>query len=158
MSETKRLVCDGCGQMADEEHIARRLRRLEETTKYRPIHLQTLLLGLAAPEAEEEFLYAESGGFAGEAAEALRRAEIAWEGKEREAVLGEFQKKGWMLAHVLECPVKDGAGKLADGQMGLVAARVRRSLKPKRVVVFGEGAKGVVEGLKGRGIEAEGLS
>ena len=31
------LRCDGCGQAASPEHMARRLRRLEWTTRYRPV-------------------------------------------------------------------------------------------------------------------------
>src|ERR1700740_33549 len=39
------LRCDGCGQKASEEHLTRGLRRLEWATRYRPVHIHTLLLG-----------------------------------------------------------------------------------------------------------------
>src|SRR3984893_2546309 len=52
------LRCDGCGQPASPEHIARRLQRLEWMTRFRPIHLHTLLLGAFSPLVPAEFLYA----------------------------------------------------------------------------------------------------
>jgi len=50
------LVCDGCGQSADAEHIARRLKRLENMTRYRPIHIQALLMGAASPAEDGDHL------------------------------------------------------------------------------------------------------
>src|SRR5215467_8497277 len=66
------LCCDGCGQMGSPEHIARRLRRLEWATRYRPVHIQTLLLAGIAPGEDAEFLYAPGGEFHGEAELLLR--------------------------------------------------------------------------------------
>jgi len=43
------LPCDGCGQPASAEHIARRLQRLEWATRFRPIHIQALLLAAFRP-------------------------------------------------------------------------------------------------------------
>ena len=65
------LPCDGCGQLASAEHLARRLQRLEWATRFRPIHVQALLLSLAAPENDAEFLYNPEGPFAGQAAQIL---------------------------------------------------------------------------------------
>src|SRR5437899_12101620 len=49
MTNSIALPCDGCGQAATAEHIARRLQRLEWTTRYRPVHIHTLLLGAYSP-------------------------------------------------------------------------------------------------------------
>src|SRR5260370_31869535 len=61
MMSSNALVCDGCGQAATAEHIARRLQRLEWTTRYRPVHISTLLLGAFSPLRDEDFLYAGGG-------------------------------------------------------------------------------------------------
>jgi hypothetical protein len=138
---TNLLPCDGCGQPASPEHIARRLQRLEWTTRYRPVHIGTLLLGAVSPQADADFLYA--GTFEGEAVRLLHVAGIDAAGKTSEAVLAEFQRGGFLLTHVLECPIEylPGNGIRDVGllqRVAPVAARIRRSLKPKRVVLISE--------------------
>ena len=141
MTEIALLQCDGCGQFVGSSHLARRLVRLEQATRYRPVHIQALILGTVSPVKDEEYLYSEKGEFAGEAAAILKAAGIGYEGKARGEVLAEFQKKGLMLAYVLECPVEAEAGgksreELVGKHLGATLARIRRSLKPKRVVVL----------------------
>jgi len=65
------LACDGCGQSASPEHLARQLQRLEWAARYRPVHIQALLLGGVAPEANAAFLYSPEGNYQGEAANRL---------------------------------------------------------------------------------------
>jgi hypothetical protein len=141
--------------MAGAEHIARRLARLERTTRFRPVHVQVLMLGGVAPGRDEEFLYAESGAFAGEAAAVLEKLGIAWEGKEREAVLSEVQKRGVLLAHVVECAAENGARaeELIGRQIGGAMARVRRSLKPKKLTIISNDLDGFLEQIQGAGCE-----
>jgi hypothetical protein len=140
MSNTSLLRCDGCGQPASAEHIARRLRRLEWSTRYRPVHIGTLLLGAIAPNDDAEFLYAEGGEFAGEASRVLDAVGISRAGKEAEATLAEFQRSGVFLTHVLECPLEHAAAESAavqgflDEQLPSVMGRIRRSLRPKKLV------------------------
>jgi hypothetical protein len=132
------LRCDGCGQLASPEHIARRLQRLEWTTRYRPVHIGTLLLGAVAPQSDSEFIYSPEGVWDGEAKTLLAAAGITTAGKSTEAVLAEFQRGGLFLTHVLECPLEDGRD---DDLQHLIASRlpglltrIRRSIKPKRLV------------------------
>src|SRR3981081_2519458 len=99
------LRCDGCGQTASGEHIARRLQRLEWATRYRPVHINTLLLGAFSPQDEKDFLYAPGGGFQGEAAHVLDALGISTTGKAADVVQAEFQRSGFFLTHVLECPL-----------------------------------------------------
>src|SRR6266571_3195402 len=80
MTNSIALPCDGCGQAATAEHIARRLQRLEWTTRYRPVHIHTLLLGAYSPLRDEEFLYASDGEFGGEAAQILDAVGISTAG------------------------------------------------------------------------------
>lgn len=156
MTSASALVCDGCGQNASAEHIARRLRRLEWTTRYRPVHISTLLLGAFSPLRDEDFLYAsgEYGEeFHGEAAQILVAVGISTAGKTRDAVHAEFQRAGFFLTHVLECPLEDdpaqrkAAAALLARRLKPVATRIRRSLKPKRVMAITEELAPVVESI-----------
>jgi len=136
------LACDGCGQSASPEHIARRLLRLEWTTRYRPVHIGALLLGSVSPLAEEDFLY--RGKFQGEAGRLLEAVGISTPGKSPETVLSEFQRGGFFLTHVLECPLETSEAappsyqSLLAERVSHVLKRIRRSLKPKRVVLISD--------------------
>src|SRR5258708_38020369 len=131
------LRCDGCGQAASPEHIARGLRRLEWTTRFRPVHIGTLLLGATAPQNDNEFIYSPAGAWYGEAKMLLDAAGLTLEGKSAEATLAEFQRRGFLLTHVLECPLEGGKGgriaELIANRLPAVLTRIRRSLKPKRL-------------------------
>jgi len=140
MVKTLELKCDGCGQKASAEHTARRLERLEWATRYRPLHIHTLLLGAFAPREEKDFLYSPKGEFQGEAARVLEALGLSYVEKAPEAVQAEVQRAGLFLAHVLECPPEAEAGGAAEAasllaeRLPTVAARIRRSLKPRRVM------------------------
>lgn len=111
-------------------------------TRYRPIHIATLLLGAYSPGAEDEYLY--SGKFAGEAGGVLEACGISAAGKAPEVILSEFQRAGFFLAHLNECPLEESCASPGDAaaclekRIGAVAARIRRSLRPKRVVLISE--------------------
>jgi|SRR5690242_18353584 len=147
------LHCDGCGQVGSAEHIARRLRRLEWATRWRPVHIQTLLLGGVAPREDAEFLYAPKGDFRGEAEILLRAVGISFAGIAAEAVHAGFQGAGFFLTHVLECSLKGSpksainASNLMSEHLPAVASRIRRSLKPKRVMLVTEMPKEVVQDI-----------
>src|SRR4029077_5554486 len=153
MTSSSELLCDGCGQAASAEHIARRLRRLEWTTRYRPVHIHTLLLGAFSPLDESAFLYTPGEEFRGEAALVLQAVGISTAGKTAEAVHAEFQRAGFFLTHVLECPMEDMGTLQADaksalkGRLAALATRGRRSLKPKRVMAVTEDLTPVVEDI-----------
>src|SRR6266849_9854658 len=104
MTSSGALVCDGCGQTATTEHISRRLQRLEWTTRYRPVHINTLLLGAFSPIEEKDFLYSPGSEFHGEAALLLEALGMATTGRAADSVQAEFQRAGFFLTHVLECP------------------------------------------------------
>jgi hypothetical protein len=150
MTSAINLPCDGCGQIASAEHIARRLQRLEWATRYRPVHIHTLFLG-SAPRKQEEFLYSPNGEFQGEAATLLEAAGVSTAGKTAEAVRAEFQRAGSFLTHVLECPIENESAattalpSLMEQQLTAVAVRIRRSLKPKRVVLISRALETILE-------------
>jgi hypothetical protein len=135
------LQCDGCGQSASPAHLARRLQRLEWTTRYRPVHIQALFLGGIVPGTDAAFLYCPEGNYQGEAANLLDALRISRAGRSADAILTDFQKGGFLLTYVLECPLEPGVvpsatQQLIEKQLTAVIARIRRSLKPKRVVLF----------------------
>ena len=149
VSNATDLWCDGCGQPASAEHIARRLRRLAWATRYRPVHIHTLLLGGVAPREDAEFLYAPGDEFRGEAADLLRAVGISTARKAPADIRGEFQGAGFFLTHLLECPVehhvvgdvqtRHGATEtLLREHLPSVASRIRRSLKPRRLTLVTE--------------------
>jgi hypothetical protein len=101
-----------------------------------------MLLSGVSPEADADFLY--SGKFEGEARLLLEAVGITPTGKSPEIVLSEFQRGGFFLTHVLECPLENGhpgdssSEALLERRASQVLTRIRRSLKPKRVVLISE--------------------
>jgi len=84
--------------------------RLEWTTRYRPVHINTLFLGAFSPQDQKDFLYAPGDEFQGEAAQLAGNAlGISIAGKAADAVHSEFQRAGFFLTHVLECRWKERA-------------------------------------------------
>ena len=54
------LPCDGCGLPASPDHIADRLRRLELSTRFRPVHMGVLFIALMPPIRPQDDFYATS--------------------------------------------------------------------------------------------------
>jgi hypothetical protein len=150
-TNTSEILCDGCGQPASPEHLARRLKRLEWATRYRPIHLHTLLLGAVSPQAPTEVLYSPEETHSGEAANLLAAAGISSAGKSTDTILSEFQRRGIYLAHVLECPLdvlSSGAGFLNNAlitRLPTLFTRIRRSLKPRRLAFISGNLTSLIE-------------
>ena len=135
-------LCDGCGAQVDEAHIRSRIERLEQATRFRPIHIQVLLLAVAPPSRPEDDFYraacsvkrsAASQKFFYEITKSIGRkpGDIA----EEEAALAEFQRAGFYLAYAVECPI-ESPERLAAAVAELaprVLLRVNTSYKPKFV-------------------------
>lgn len=139
MQSTQELVCDGCGQTASPAHVAGRLRRLEWATRYRPVHIGTVLLGAAAPRAEAEYFYSPESGLAGEAALLAEVAGLTAD-RGKDPLHNAFQRAGFFATHVLECPFEGstpaGLTELLAKRLPSAIARIRRSLRPKRVALI----------------------
>lgn len=152
------LPCDGCGQLATPEHLNRRLRRLEWTTRFRPVHVQTLFLAAVAPESDGDFLYSLPQQFSGEGAELLGALAISRAGRGPAAVVAQFQRQGFLLTHALECPLeRNSAGQrslseLLTQRIGPLVSRLRRSLKAKRVVPISPELVGLLPALQSSAI------
>jgi hypothetical protein len=144
------IVCDGCGLPASPEHIAARMERLELVTRYRPIHVHVLFIALAPlPRLEDEFYRppelrdffdsflsalnilpgAEGRGVRLETAEVRPRTES--NGPDAgPAMLFEFQRRGYYLAYLSECPVTpEHSGNLDTARGSHNQAQLQR-LKP----------------------------
>src|SRR6266851_3007942 len=139
MGSLSEIRCDGCGQIASQEHMARRLKRLENMTRYRPIHVQALFLGAMSPAEDRDHLYSAVETFHGEGAEALQALGAEQAGRSVAETLAGLQRGGFLLTHVLDCPVSGVAATSEALQRRLPAtlARIRRSYKPKRLVLVG---------------------
>lgn len=156
MPSTSEIRCDGCGQIASQEHIARRLKRLENMTRYRPIHVQALFLGAMSPTEDCDHLYSAAETFHGEGAEALRALGVEQAGRSVAETLAGLQRMGFLLTHVLECPVMDATIRREAllARLPATLARIRRSYKPKRVVLVGAELAGCVTQITGANLDA----
>jgi len=92
------------------------------------------------PENPSSFLYSLEGPFDAAAGKLLSALGISSEGKPREAVLLGIQKRGLLLVHLLECPLASpsrlSVAELLQAQLPPTLVRIRRSLKPKRVILI----------------------
>jgi hypothetical protein len=134
-------ICDGCGAQVDEAHIRQRIERLELATRFRPIHIQVLLLDAAPPATLEDYFYRPSADlnersvasrmFFDELAKCTGRTRAAHTSEE--SALAEFQKRGYFLAYAVECPVESSSELAAaiDRLASTVVLRVNSSYKPK---------------------------
>jgi hypothetical protein len=108
-------------------------------------------MGAVAPAEDSDFLYSPGAEFAGEAGLLLRAVGISFAGKPAEAVHAEFQGAGFFLTHLLECPlesghqIEDDATFVIREHLPSVASRIRRSLKPKRVMLVTEVQETILE-------------
>ena len=141
MPNVSRVICDGCGMPASQEHITSRLKRLENASRYRPIHVQALFLGAASPANAEDYLYSARDVFQGEGEILLRALHIENAERPLEATLADFQRRGYLLAHLIECPQEQGTAvgtEILRRRIPATLTRIRRSFKPKRVVLLGQ--------------------
>jgi len=125
-----------------------------------------LLLGAVPPREDQEFLYSPEGGFRGGAGQLLRAVGLTPAGKPTETVQAEFQAAGFFVTHILECPFENGLTTIGDEgaaqqdkpaiadatdllreRLPFLASRIRRSLKPKYVILITEALEPVVQDI-----------
>jgi hypothetical protein len=139
-------VCDGCGAPADDAHIRRRIERLELATRFRPIHIQVLLIDAAPPTRPQDYFYRaaanrgdRSVGSRNYFDEIVRCSALTIRPEMCEdSALAEFQHRGFYLAHVRECPAEpaDELGESLERLGPVMVRRVEKSYKPKYVVLL----------------------
>jgi hypothetical protein len=134
-------ICDGCGAPADQAHIRGRIERLEFATRFRPIHIQVLLLDAAPLSRPEDYFYRPAARAEDRSADSRRffdaiakfTGQASGESSQEESTLVEFQKRGFFLAYAVECPVEN-PGDLTPVIRRLAPAvllRLKFSYKPK---------------------------
>jgi len=151
MNESMLLNCDGCGQPASPEHVAKRLKRLEWATRFRPLHISVLFLGAVSPAEDAGYLYSGAG-------EAEDRSQ-------KQACLGEaariLEACGFFLTYILECPAAqmtlghDALVRVILRQFPSALMRVRRSLRPKRIAAISEALDPLLSSLASSDTGAE---
>ncbi len=138
--------CDGCGCQVDEAHIRRRIERLELATRFRPIHIQVLLIDATVPARAEDYFYRAAGNGDERSTSSRNYVDeivkcsgfVPDRQASEETVLAEFQHRGFYLAHAVECPIEP-AEELATAleRAGpTLIKRVERSYKPKYVALI----------------------
>jgi hypothetical protein len=157
-SSAREILCDGCGLPASQEHIAARIRRLELATQFRPIHIGILFVSLAPPLKPEDDFYAPAASreFSDPFLEGL---EISVPGDTPLAQIDaqklvEFQRRGYFLSCLSECPMPAGADvpETIRRQASDLVRRIRFNYKPKQVALLGMELAPVVEVLASAGI------
>jgi hypothetical protein len=158
------LPCDGCALTASPQHIAERLRRLELCTRFRPVHMSVLFVALAPPVRPEDDYYgpAESKEFFDPFLDALEIAsskDIAATGSDNQtadtARLMEFQRRGYYLAYVSECPIGENEEPVASTITRLAPTLIRRirfNYQPKYIAPLGNELYPLVDLFAGAGI------
>lgn len=143
------MICDSCGASgADHRHIRERIERLELATRFRPVHINVLVLDAAPPARTEDYFYratkdrsvrspesrAYFDGLIG-CAGTRPNAEI-----EEESALGAFHRRGLFLAHVIECPIQGQAELAAAVQRAAptLLKRLQASYRPKYVALLSQ--------------------
>lgn len=158
------FLCDGCGLPASPEHIAARLRRLELSTRFRPVHIGILFVALAPAARPEDEFYdpPESKESFNALLEALQISTFgagadsaAPEGGADSANLAEFQHRGHYLVYLSECPIPTGHEPAAATVARLAPTllrRIRFNYKPKLIAPLGQELAPLVDILKGANI------
>jgi hypothetical protein len=158
------LPCDGCGLPASPKHIAERLRRLELATSFRPVHIGVLFVALAPTAALEDDFYGppKSKEFLDAFMEALEihpspeKLDPGTPVRTSESArLVEFQRRGYYLAYISECPIPENA-ELAPSTIARLSPtlirRIRFNYKPKNIAPLGRELFPLVELLSAAGI------
>jgi hypothetical protein len=147
-------LCDGCGAQVDEAHIRSRIERLERATRFRPIHIQVVFLAAApSPLPADDFYRAASSAkrsaasqtFFDEITKSIGRK--PGDTTDEESTLAEFQRRGFYLAHAVECPM-ESPEQLAATVTKLaprVLLRVNTSYKPKFVALLSPALQALIE-------------
>lgn len=160
----KYLPCDGCGLPASPEHIAERVHRLEQSTQFRPVHIGTLFVALAPPARTADDFYAPARSKAFfdpfmDALEISAPTEQPAVGEEARAAdlvrLAEFQRRGYYLTFLSECPLPENA-ETADNtiqRLGpTLVRRIKFNYRPKQLAPLGQELTSLVDMFKGQEI------
>lgn len=153
--------CDGCYAQVDDSHIRRRIERLELATRFRPIHIQVLLIDATPPARFEDYFYRVSKDRAARSPAArayfdeLARCAGTTPGPDldEESALAEFQRRGFYLIGAIECPQEDPAESASaiERAAPILLRRIQVSYKPKSLVLLSQLTQGLVPMFQANG-------
>ncbi|MCU1342057.1 MAG: hypothetical protein JWN92_1480 [Candidatus Acidoferrum typicum] len=152
------IICDGCGLPASPAHIAMRVQSLELATRFRPIHIDVLFVALEPrPRLEDDFYRPpELRDFFDPFLSSLNiLSEVGKQGTEANgheadvSRLLEFQRRGYYLTYLSECPVAPEDANVARECISRLAAtlvkRIRFNYKPKHIALVGTNLNPLIE-------------
>ena len=148
-------VCDSCGREVDDEHIRARISRLEWTTRYRPVHMQFLLIDSTPPAKIEDFFYnpakdrsvrsVASRAYFDELMKCAGVPSSSINNIDEDTAITEFQRRGCFLVYACECPLAPSeASAFCEKSAPVLLQRVRASYKPKRIVFLSKPAASAI--------------
>ena len=160
------IICDGCGLPASPDHIAMRVARLESATRFRPIHVDVLFVAFEPmPRAEDDFYRPPvSRDFFDPFLSALNilpeAGKLSGEANGREADISrllEFQRRGYYLTYLSECPVmaQEDANVARECISRLAPTLIKRiqfNYKPKHIRLVGTHLHALIEVFQQVGI------
>ena len=162
---SSRIICDGCGLPASPDHIAERIARLEFATRFRPVHINLLLVAASPfPGPQNDFYRPpESQEFFAPLMQSVGVLDSG-EGKEpgadtREsniAKLVEFQRRGYYLAYLAECPLPktDTVAAAISRLAPALVRRIRFNYSPKHITILDEALSPLIAILGQAGMES----
>jgi hypothetical protein len=162
------IICDGCALPASPDHIAMRVARLESATRFRPIHIDVLFIAFEPmPRLEDDFYRPPvSRDFFDPFLSALHilpeAGKLSREANGREADLSrllEFQKRGYYLTYLSECPLMaqedaDVARECISRLASTLIKRIRFNYKPRHIALLGANLAPLIEILQQAGISS----
>ena len=154
------ITCDGCGLPASPAHIADRVGRLERATRFRPVHINVLFLSLTPLGRPEDDFYGppQSKAFFDSLMDGVgipaTEAKASTDSNDSSAdivSLAEFQRRGYYLAYLSECPIPEGG----DGVPAIISRlgptpirRIQLNYRPKRIALLGKNMAPLIEILE----------
>ncbi len=154
-------ICDGCGVQVSDQHIRERIERLELATRFRPVHIQVLLIDAAPPQRLADYFYnpAKDHSLRSPASRMYFDELVKCIGVEpggeiqEELALADFQRRGLFVTYAAECPMDDNAH-LRDAIQHLaptVLRRVQMSYRPKYVALLSLLSRGLLPAFQTAG-------
>ncbi len=155
------IVCDGCGAYADDRHIRERIQRLELASRFRPIHIQVLLLDAAPPARREDYFYPAAKDRTIRSAESLNyfdeitgcSGKLSGSEIQEDSALESLQRRGLFLAHAFECQIQETL-ELASAvklRTPTLLKRLQASYRPKFVALLSESLEVLIPVLQNAG-------
>jgi hypothetical protein len=158
-------VCDGCGAQVDDAHIRQRIERLELATRFRPVHISTLLIDAAPPTRFEDYFYCASAHASDRspASRAYFNALVRCAGVTRavqsneESALAEFQHRGLFVIGAIECALEHHPDpqKAVENASAALLRRVKISYKPKSIALLSASTQPLVSMFRENGWGAQ---